>query len=56
LSKKAWQACCWVGFDLDYPPAARIATRIATDLRTLDRALWQYFREHQPSNVEATAV
>jgi hypothetical protein len=39
-----------VGFYLEYLAACRrIAAAAGTDLRTLDRALWQYSRDHQPA-------
>jgi len=38
-----------VGFYLEYLDACRrIAAAARTDLRTLDKALWQYSSEHQP--------
>jgi hypothetical protein len=38
-----------VGFYLEYLAACRrIAADAGTDLRSLDRALWQYSKEHQP--------
>jgi hypothetical protein len=38
-----------IGFYLDYLAACRrIAAAADTDLRTLDKALWQYSRKHQP--------
>ena len=40
---------CSVAFYLEYLAACRrIAADAGTDLRTLDRALWQYSRENQP--------